>query len=256
VYKDPTTNRKISIISPALALGQSVHEVVEALSVIPVNKRFSTPLNERFEQVWKKVEGEKGGFLSEAQEERFKNRGRKMLKRVMDNPGPIERLAVKIRQELPYFWLSEPDEIIMCGKIDWLEYLADEDGVHIVDFKTGKKQVKTDSMQLPMYQLLAEKTQKRPVLKASYWYLEHDDKPEEQELADTKEVGEAVLKTAKQIKLQKKLDRLNCPKNGCGWCKPYENILEGKAQKVGVNDFGQDLYVVDKLGKELESDIL
>ena len=34
VYKDPKTGRKIKLISPPLALGQAVHEVVESLSVL------------------------------------------------------------------------------------------------------------------------------------------------------------------------------------------------------------------------------
>ena len=59
VYKDSKTGRKIMLMSPPLALGQAVHEVVESLSVLPVEQRFIQPLVEKFETTWKKVSGKK-----------------------------------------------------------------------------------------------------------------------------------------------------------------------------------------------------
>ena len=58
---------------------------------------------------------------------------------IEENPGPLRNLAVKIKSDLPSYWLSEEDNIMLCGKIDWLEYLKEEDAIHIIDFKTGKK---------------------------------------------------------------------------------------------------------------------
>jgi len=43
----------------------------------------------------------------------------------------------------------------------------------------------------------------------------------------------------KDARANKKLD---CPKNGCYACKPFENILEGKAKFIGSVDY-QDIYV-------------
>jgi len=37
MYKDPKTGRKIALVNPALSLGQIVHEVIEGLSVLPVD---------------------------------------------------------------------------------------------------------------------------------------------------------------------------------------------------------------------------
>jgi CRISPR/Cas system-associated exonuclease Cas4 (RecB family) len=62
VYRDPKTNHKISLIAPALALGQAVHEVIESLSILPIEKRFEESLLAKFDRVWKKVSGQKGGF--------------------------------------------------------------------------------------------------------------------------------------------------------------------------------------------------
>ena len=101
VYKDPITRHKINVISPALALGQSVHEVLEALSTVPVEKRFATSLLEAYEGSWKKVSGKFGGFTNEQEEAMTKERGAQMLKRVMDHPGPLANKAIKIQKELP-----------------------------------------------------------------------------------------------------------------------------------------------------------
>jgi ATP-dependent helicase/DNAse subunit B len=65
-----------------------------------------------------------------------------------------------MKEDLPHYWLSEDDGIILCGKIDWLQYLPDTDSVHIVDFKTSKNKEKANSLQLPIYLLLVSNTQK------------------------------------------------------------------------------------------------
>lgn len=256
VYKDPKTGHKISLMSPPLALGQVVHEVIESLSVIAVEKRFDESLITKFEHAWQKVAGAKGGFLDEATEERYKVRGKDMLTRVVKHPGPLEKLAVKIRMNLPYFWLSEEDEIILCGKIDWLEYLPDTEQVHIIDFKTSKRDENEDSLQLPIYHLLAHYCQTYDVAKVSYWYLERADEPAEQPLPDLDESRRRVLKIAKEIKLARTLSRFKCPQGlGCRACRPLEAVVAGRAKLVGVNDFGQDVYILPDLPQELEGRI-
>lgn len=246
VYKDPSSNRKIAIINPPLALGQTVHSVIEALSVLPVEKRFKDPLMTKFNQAWELISGQKGGFSSEEQEASYKSRGQEMIRRVIDNPGPLSNLAVKINQDLPHYWLSKDDNIILCGKIDWLEYNPGSDSVHIIDFKTGKREEKEDSLQLPIYYLLVSNTQTRKVIKASYWYLSLDDTPREQKLPKLSDSETKILKIAKDIKLARSLSRFKCPQgeSGCNHCRPYEAIIEGRAEFVGTNDFNQDVYVV------------
>jgi ATP-dependent helicase/DNAse subunit B len=138
VYKDPQTGRKIQLMSPPLALGAAVHEVIESLSQLPTEKRFAQSLSSKFDVAWKKYTGKKGGFGSAAIEQEYKTLGEEMIKMVQDHPGPVGRKAIKIQSDLPQYWISEEDNIILCGKIDWLEYLPDSDSVHIIDFKTSK----------------------------------------------------------------------------------------------------------------------
>ena len=244
VYRDPKTNHKISVMEPPLAVGQVVHETIEHLSTLPVADRFTEPLLDRFNDVWKGITGAKGGFKDSEEEEKFKARAEKMIKRVMKHHGPLDKKAIKIRQELPYYWLSEDDNIILCGKIDWLEYDEKTDSVRIIDFKTGKFDEDPDSLQLPIYYLLATHTQTKPVHAMSYWYLDRDDEPVDMTLPDEKESHTRIMEIAKKVALARKLGHFKCREDGCRVCRPYEAVLAGKATYVGLNDFGQDLYVL------------
>lgn len=245
VYKDPKTNHKITVMSPSLALGQAVHEVIESISYLPVEERMLIGLTKRFDVAWQKVSGDLGGFKDKNEEKEYKNRGLLMLERIQKNPGPIIRKAIKIKATngLPYFWLSEEENIILCGKIDWLEYLPD-DSVHIIDFKTGKNDEDAESLQLPIYLLLATNTQKRLVSKASYWYLDRDDFMIEKTLPDFFSAKEEVLKIARRIKLARQMNHFKCPKDGCFACRPLEKVLKGEGRKVGISEYNQDIYIV------------
>jgi ATP-dependent helicase/DNAse subunit B len=255
VYKDPVTGHKVKLMSPPLALGQSVHEVIESLSILPVDKRFEISLIELFENSFRKVSGKKGGFLSKDTERIYKERGEEMLRRVTKNPGPINRQAVKIKMDLPNFWLSEEENIILCGKIDWLEYLPESNGVHIVDFKTGKKDEGKDSLQLPIYLLLATNCQSRTVERASYWYLERSDNLTACKLPEYNDAFKAILEIARKIKLSRSLQKFSCPYNGCKNCKNLEAILDGKAELVGQDEYGADVYILKSENLD-ESEIL
>lgn len=255
VYKDPKTRHKIQLMSPPLALGQVVHSVLESLSVLPGGERFKESLITKFDRNWQVVSGKKGGFFDEETEKQYKNRGVEMLNKVMANPGPLTGLAVKIKEDLPHYWLSEEDGIILCGKIDWLEYLKDSDSVNIIDFKTSKGQENESSLQLPIYHLLVHNCQHRQVSKASYWYLGLDQIVEKS-LPDLESAHDQILRIAKEMKLARQLERFKCPHGdaGCFACKPFEKIIKGEAEFVGENDYHQDIYVMERSKKELSKE--
>lgn len=247
VYKNAASGNKLAIASPPLSLGQAVHEVVEALSVVPREERLTQPLDSKYDTAWEKVSGKKGGFTDPEQEQKYKAEGWEMIRKVINNPGPVKNLAIKISEELPHFWLSQEDNIILCGKIDWLEYLPETDSVHIIDFKTGKQEEEADSLQLPIYYLLVENSQERSVSKASYWYLRLYDRPSEQILPNLEESREKILEIAKKIKLARQLERYRCPggESGCRECLPYEAVLKGEAEFVGEDkNMRKDVYIL------------
>ena len=216
------------------------------MSVVPTDKRFSEPLLDRFDKAWEKVSGKKGGFHDRDIEYRYKERGAAMLRRVQEKPGVLQNKAVKINMDLPHFWLSEEENIILCGKIDWLEYNEEADTVHIIDFKTGKHKESGSSMQLPIYTLLVNECQQREVSGLSYWYLETEDVPEAQELPDLEKSRKDILDIARRIKIARSLEKFDCPNgaSGCQACRDYEKVYTGEAEYVGVGGYNHDIYII------------
>ncbi|MCC7290257.1 PD-(D/E)XK nuclease family protein [bacterium] len=260
VYKDPKSGNKIQTTSPALALGSAVHEVIESLSTIKTEDRFKTPLIKRFDEVWSNVSGKKGGFQNTQEELEYKSRGEVMLERIRQNPGPISKPAVKINMDLPKFPLTPEEDLILCGKIDWLEYLPDSNSVNIIDFKTGQNSTEDpESLQLPIYHLLVRNCQRYEVLGAYYWYIEQNDEPTSTQLPDYDTSYERVLNIAKKIQLARKLESFKCPNGNemCRDCKPYEAILNGEGEFVYTDSkTKKDVYLVKGTREDREGEIL
>ena len=256
IYKDPKSGRKVGTVSPALSLGSAVHEVVEGLAKYKAEERISVSVFEQFEKVWQKFSGKKGGFANEEDEKAMKERGAEMIKRVKEHIDPLLLKTVKIKESKngmpPNFFLSEDENIILCGKIDWLQYIPEDDSIHIIDFKTGKNEEDEDSLQLPIYQLLLKNLQKRKVSGASYWYLDKSDSPKTVTLPNIEESFEKVFKVAKKVKeIREKASKegigvFKCPQGekGCFACRDFEKIIKGEAEFVGQGDW-QDLYFIN-----------
>lgn len=245
VYKNPKTGHKINIVKPALSLGQVVHEVIEELSKLPKDMRFMVPLEKKLDVYWDEVAGAKGGFKSKDEEEEFKKRAKLMLARLDKKLSPLLNMAIPKKVDLPQYYLSEDENIILCGKIDWMEYLKDSDSVHIIDFKTGKLEEDEASLQLPIYCLLAQNIQNKPITKVSYWYLEKDDEPKGMEIPDLSVKEKDILDIARRIKLARQINHLKCSTDGCFACRPFEKVVQGEAKFVGVGGYKQDLYTLD-----------
>lgn len=248
IYKDPKTGRKVNLVNPSLSLGQAVHATLEPLRDIPVEKRLQRNLLEDFENAWSKISGRIGGFKSDEEEREMKERGRKMIEQVTKSPGPLARKTVRLKNSEngmpPNFFLSETENIILCGLVDWLEYVEADDSIRIIDFKTGKNNENDDSLQLPIYLLLLNALQKRKVSGASYWYLDRSEELIEKNLPSLEEAREKVLKVALKVKEAREKNIFECPRGvaGCFSCRPFEKILKGEAEYIGVGGYGQDMY--------------
>lgn len=249
VYKNER-GKKINLTSPALSLGQAVHGTLEGLSQYKSEERFLKPLEDSFKEEWQKVTGKQGGFKNEQEEKEAKERGRNMILRIAKNPGPLARKTIRLplvhNDMPPNFFLSEDENIILNGKIDWLEYIPENDSIRLIDFKTGKNEEKENSLQLPIYLLLLSNLQKRKVSGAAYWYLERDDEPVSVKLPDIKKAYENVIEIARKVKTAREKQEFSCPKGeaGCFACRPFEKILRGKAEFVGLGGYGQEMYIV------------
>jgi len=250
MYRNERGN-KINITNPHLALGISVHETLEGLLNYKLEERFAKSLSETFEENWKKVSGKMGGFKSAEEEQEAKERALKMIERVNSNRGPLAKLAVKLKEHAnnmpPNFYLSEKDNIILSGKIDWLEYVPEDDSVRVIDFKTGKNDEKEGSLQLPIYALLLNALQKRKVSGAAYWYIDRNDTPTPVQLPDIAAAKEKVLAEALKVKQAREKGEFACPWVGrnCFACGPFEKILKGEAELVHTDASRRtEIYIV------------
>lgn len=243
VYKNPDTRHKISVVSPALSLGIAVHAVLENLAHISLSERSQVKLEDLFDKEWEKYQGRRGGFTSNEQENDFKNRGIKMLRNVSCNIEPLLLDTVFMAEELPKIWFSDENNIILSGKVDWIS--RRDDGIHIIDFKTGKNEEKDDSLQLPIYAFLARAILKESNINISYWYIDYSESPTPMKIPNLKEAYNNILQISLNIKAARETGHMDCPKNGCYACRDYEKVLTGDAEYVGLGEYDKDLYFVD-----------
>lgn len=238
VYKDPKIGKKVQIVNPYMSLGMAVHDTIERIRYLPREVRFEKSLTHIFEELWVAFEGEVGGWKDAEQEKEFKARGYEMIKRVEEHPGPLKNLsiALKAKGEMVSSMLIAED-IILCGNVDWVEVLPDG-SLHIIDFKTGKNEEKNESLQLPIYLLLAAAfSPQRPVTKMSYWYLTKNDLPTEVPMPEMTGVLEQLKTVGESMRNARKTypEGIPCPFKGCRYCKEYEAVLEGKLKRVGYD---------------------
>ncbi len=250
MYKNPR-GKKINVVSPSLSLGGAVHETLEGLLRYKAEERAFQPLEAQFMENWKKFSGKQGGFKNQEEETETKARGLAMISRVAKNMGPLLQKAVTLpphKNDMPpNFYLSEADNIILSGKIDWLEYVPEDDSVRVIDFKTGKKDEDQSSLQLPIYALLLNALQKRKVSGAAYWYIERQDTPTQVALPDIAVAKEKVLAAAIKVKEAREKGVFECPYGAqkCFACKPFEKIVRGEAEFVKVDGARKtELYMV------------
>ncbi|RLG10690.1 hypothetical protein DRN73_07190 [Candidatus Pacearchaeota archaeon] len=247
VYRSPITNHRVQIANPYLSLGSAVHQAIEEVNILPKEQRLNISLIERFERIWKEYQGKKGGFATQDQEEEFKERGRKMLKRIEQNPRIIKSSSYQFRERLPKVKLFKDKDIILTGAVDWIEILP-SGGLHIIDFKTGRNK-ENNSLQLPIYLILANYNLNKPVEKVSYWYLENDDAPISIDLNPIQYYIPIIREKALEIEKAIKEKRFFC-KSGyrnCFKCREYETIISGQAEYVGYDEkMRKDLYFINK----------
>ncbi len=259
-YRNPKTGNRIQTINPYFSLGLAVHETVESLSDVPIKKRTSISLEERFEKIFKNYHGIKGGFLSKKKEEKFKKRGLSMVKKVEGSPL-LHNPSTSTTTDFPTVNLSKNGSVKLVGSLDWIEILP-SGGAHIIDFKTGSSKENGNSLQLPIYVILSKGNLSKTVEKVSYWYLENDDEPVTQKIEDLSLSMEKIKEKAYNIKeaVEQKFFPCNYP-GRCFACSEYEKIFAGEAEMIETDGKrNKDVFFVlkkeDIVEKVLEEDYL
>lgn len=245
VYKDPNTKHKIMIANPNLSLGCTVHNVLETVANTSLANRPRLNLHFLLDAEWRKFSGDKGGFKDNIEEETYKQRGHKMIDTILTNWDPLLHETVSMGDDLPFYWVSEPDNIILCGKVDWLAK-DPNGGYQIIDFKTGKHEESEDSLQLPIYALMVKKILKEDKLNLSYWYLDTAKSPTLMPFPNLEEAEKAIIEVGLKIKLARQTNNMVCPHGeaGCFYCRDFEKVLKGEAKLIGLGEFNKDLYIL------------
>jgi len=245
LYRNPETGHKIQVVNPYLTLGTIIHRTIEEINILPPKKRLDVPLTERLERNWQPYAGKEGGFSCQNEEENFKKRALVMLKRV-ESSKVIRNKSYKMEDKLPKVRLFKEQNLILVGSLDWIEILH-SGGFHIIDFKTGRYQENGNSLQLPIYLILASYNFKKPIQKLSYWYLDRDREPVSFKLKPLESYLPIIQEKALRIKKTIDNNRLICKIfGGCFHCSKYEKVLQGRAKCVGYDSqMNRDLYFLD-----------
>lgn len=247
VYKNPKTGLKIQLINPKLALGSVIHDVLAQFLKMETNRSEDQLLN-ILTRYWKEITGEKGGFNSEEEENSYRDRANRMLNMFWSNARFREALSLKM-PDFPKVDLG--NDLILTGKLDWIE--KEEDVYHIIDFKTGEREERSDSMQLPIYAVLTFGLFKSNKIRASYWYLDREAELQEVQLPQVEETIENLKRVGLTIKNSRLTNSFRCSSGyeSCWACRDLEAVANGKGKLVAVDyNRKQEIYI---LNEEVES---
>lgn len=232
LYRDKKygNNFRLAVASPYLSLGEAVHDAIDHFTErYEPEQRNIDRLMYEYKRGWSLKPGKIGGFKNDGQENEFKERGESMLERFMKNTYFSK--GNPIRVNFPKLPLVGEDDVVLVGNFDWLEKTPE--GLHVLDFKTGKEEAE-DSLQLPIYTILAEHVLKEPVAKVSYWYLDRDDEPVEMQIPDLTKTLDIVKEKAAKMEDAIKFQDFPCEAE-IGYCKnchEYHKVINDQAEHV------------------------
>ncbi len=210
-------------------LGKAVHNAITLFYYLPLSQRTEETLLKKLEEAWvsearwnkKPPLLQWGGFESLEEERGVYTEAIKMLKNFLrmteENPAihylPTEdfRRSIKDYQDLI---VALNDDYDISGKFDLITK-NDDGSLHIIDFKTSKKE-ETDPFQLDFYQLLAELNFDQPVKKASFYFLKTGKKKNFEVKKKGEEIKNEVLGKIEKIKKTKEWQPR--PSKLCQYC--------------------------------------
>jgi len=199
-YKFRYIDRIPEKTSPELFLGSRLHDTLAAFFDIPADKRSLETLKDLFRDTWAGrglpfgkrrpiLRDRYQAFEGDRDREReFGLRGLDMLERFYNTPMlQIQPEHKEEFLELPLIVPGQTDdewefdeELILGGKVDRVDSRPDGT-LHVIDYKTGRyvpddeEAVRAEGdmyLSLPIYALLVQQTYKKPVERASLYYLE------------------------------------------------------------------------------------
>lgn len=211
-------------------VGKAVHNAITLFYHLPIEERTIQNLKEQLKIAWRSEAmfnkkpplGKWGGFKTIEEERTYYSEALQMLQiffkmyepdlKIISLPTNNLRNSIDDYNKLI---TKLNDSCDISGKFDLV--LEDVDGsLHIIDFKTGKKE-DVNNFQLRFYKVLAEEKFKLPVKKATFYYLRTGKKVEfDLTLEDSSKIKEEILSKINDIKNTKKFE--SKPSKLCKFC--------------------------------------
>ena len=201
-------------IGPPLILGNAVHSVLEQTMALPPAQRTVPAAQDLLRKVWPTIEGRGDAFADRDEEKQWGEKGLGILQAYSETPD-WEATPVELES---WATLPLPGGSELFGKIDRVD--AFEDGLEIIDYKTGKCRIEPDGLDkdigAQVYAVAAEHTWKKPVKRVRFIFLEAGVErvwePEE-DLEDLRELlADEVDMIESTTEFETRTSRL------CDWC--------------------------------------
>ncbi len=215
-------------IYPFHTLGKAIHNAITLYYYLPLSQRNEKNLLKKLQEAWtsearwnkKPPLLQWGGFENIEEERGVYAEAIKMLRNFLkmtdEDPAiyylPTEDFRRSIKD---YHDLIAPlnENYDISGKFDLIT--QEKDGLHVIDFKTAKKE-ETDPFQLDFYQLLVELNFDKPVKKTSFYFLKSGKKKEFEVKKKAEKIKEEVLKRIEKVNQTK--DWETRPSKLCQYC--------------------------------------
>ena len=230
-------------------LGKAVHNAITLFYYLPPKERTESRLLENLKETWrsevlwdkKPPLGKWGGFKTVEGERNSYRQAISMLKNFLKMAKiepEIEYLPTQnFRRSMDdYINLITPlnEEFDISGKFDLITGENNE-SLRIIDFKTGKSE-DDDGFQLRFYKILTEAKFRRPVEKASLYFLKTGSKKEfDLGKEKTEKIKEEVLEKIRMIKTAKNFEPK--PSKLCRFCLFRTFCLEKEKDHSDVLPF-------------------
>ncbi len=161
-------------------VGAHVHNALKAFFSLPdISEHKPERLLDLLHESWQQ---NRAGFSDLEDEERWRERATSQLRSfARDNDLTVRPLMLESYLETPI-----SPQLALLGRIDRVD--DEPDGLHVIDYKTGRRPEEIDVEQLHLYALMLERTLSRSVARTSYFYLDDGSRwstsPQRRELDD------------------------------------------------------------------------
>ena len=164
-YRYQYVDRIAAQLRPADTAGSLVHRILcDFFSKIAREERTGERLLRMFEEGWAALSRR---YLRMPGTDRLRDSAIEQLQRfARQHDLQAEPFMVE-----PYFQVVLVPDITLFGRLDRIDAEPDA-SLHVIDYKTGAQPDEVDAGQLRLYAIMAEEKLRRPVSRASFWYLD------------------------------------------------------------------------------------